>query len=55
MNALFGLPQKKSAGINFRDVVHDHLFFGKQEKVDEHIALAHQKDTKEPKICIIWH
>ena len=54
MDALFGLPQKKSAGISFRDALHGNLFFGKQE-VDEHIALAHQKYTKEPKICIIWH
>ena len=55
MDALFGLPRKKSAGISFRDALHGHLFFGKQEEVDEHIALAHQKYTKEPKICIIWH
>ena len=54
MDALFGLPQKKSAGISFRDALHGKLFFGKQE-VDEHIALAHPKYTKEPKICIIWH
>ena len=53
MDALFGLPLKKSAGISYRDALHGHLFFGQQEMVDEHVALASQKYRKEPKVCIV--
>ena len=51
MDALFGLPRKKSAGISFRDSLHGHLFFGQQERVDEHVASASQQRRKEPKVC----
>lgn len=51
MDALFGLPRKKAAGISFRDPIHGHLFFGKQERVDEFVAMAHTKDKRDTKVC----
>ena len=38
MDALFGLPRKKSAGSSYRDALHGDLFFGNQAAVDEHVA-----------------
>ena len=38
MDALFGLPRKKSAGSSYRDALHGDLFFGSQAEVDEHVA-----------------
>ena len=55
MDGLFGLPQKMTVGINFRDAIQGRLSFRQQEKVDEHIAIAGQKHRKEPKICIVMH
>ena len=54
IDALFGLPRKKSAGISHRDAIHGDLYFGKQETVDEHVAMASQKQKKEPtSVCTI--
>ena len=52
MDGLFGLPRKKSAGTSFRSALHGHLFFGQQEKVDEHVAMASVGDKKDPKVVI---
>ena len=38
MDALFGLPQKKSAGTSYRDPLFEHLFFHDQFIVDEFVA-----------------
>ena len=38
MDALFGLPRKKSAGSSYRGALHGDLFFGSQAEVDEHVA-----------------
>lgn len=38
MDALFGLPRKKSAGQSFKDPVHGDLFFQDQQAVDEYIS-----------------
>lgn len=38
MDALFGLPRKKAAGISHRDAIHGHLFFGNQRSVDEFVS-----------------
>ena len=51
MDALFGLPRKKSAGISFRDPIHGHVFFGQQERVDEHVATASLTHKKGSKVC----
>lgn len=34
MDALFGLPRKRSAGVSYRDPLHRELFFCKQPPVD---------------------
>ena len=52
MDALFGLPRKKSAGRSFREAIHGHLFFGDQSAVDEFVASAPSKHKKGPKVCI---
>ena len=38
MDALFGLPRKKAAGVSLREPLHGALFFGNQMAVDEHVA-----------------
>lgn len=38
MDALFGLPRKKAAGVSHRPAVQGHLFFVEQSCVDEHVA-----------------
>ena len=40
MDALFGLPRKKSAGQSFREARHGHLFFRQPSVVDEFVALS---------------
>ena len=37
MDALFGLPRKKSAGISYCDPLAGNLFFGDQSTVDEFV------------------
>lgn len=38
LDALFGLPRKKSAGHSFRPPLHGHLCFIDQAEVDEYVA-----------------
>ena len=38
LDALFGLPRKKSAGTSVRQPVHGTIFFCEQEGVDEYVA-----------------
>ena len=40
MDALFGLPRKKSAGKSVKEPVHGHLFFKEQQSVDEFVESA---------------
>lgn len=46
LDALFGLPRKKSAGESFRSPLHGDLFFCDQTEVDEFVinASCGQKD-----------
>ena len=37
MDAVFGLPRKKSAGVSFRPPLHKDLFFLDQGEVDEFV------------------
>ena len=37
MDAIFGLPRKKSAGISFRPPLHQVLFFHDQKEVDQFV------------------
>jgi len=50
MDALFGLPRKKSAGISFRDPLHGNLFFGDQAAVDEYVSSYRSTGQKMPKV-----
>lgn len=40
MDALFGLPRKKSAGCSYRGALHKDLFFCEQSAVDEFVACS---------------
>ena len=52
MDALFGLPRKKSAGKSFRNALHRHIFFGRQESVDEFVEHESSSKVKKPvKVC----
>ena len=46
MDALFGLPRKKSAGISHRDALHGELFFHSQSDVDEFVAESGHRKSK---------
>lgn len=51
MDALFGLPRKKSAGISYRESLHGDLFFGSQASVDEFVSSS----TNEPKTPKVFY
>ena len=55
MDALFGLPRKKSAGHSLREAIHGHLFFRDQSLVDEFVALTQSKHNKSQKVYIATH
>ena len=38
MDALFGLPRKKSTGVSYQDPLLGSLFFGDQSNVDQFVA-----------------
>ena len=42
MDALFGLPRRKSAGQSHRQPLHGHLYFRDQQALDEHVASIQQ-------------
>ncbi|CAI8049128.1 hypothetical protein GBAR_LOCUS27057, partial [Geodia barretti] len=50
MDALFGLPRKKSAGQSHRDPLHGHIFFKDQPSVDEHVASSSRRNACD-KVC----
>lgn len=50
MDALFGLPRKKSAGSSTRDPLHGSLFFSDQMAVDEHVSSYQSYGKKIPKV-----
>lgn len=49
MDALFGLPRKKSAGKSFRSALHGHIFLVSQPCVDEFVesSRTERKPTKQ--------
>ena len=54
MDALFGLPRKKSAGKSFRNPLHGHIFFGNQQSVDEFVESAgNEKKPTKASLCVI--
>jgi len=50
VDALFGLPRKKSAGTSHRDPLHGSLFFGDQAAVDEYVAAYKMPRKNVPKV-----
>ena len=57
MDALFGLPRKKSAGQSLREAIHGYLFFRDQLAVDEFVAsksLHSKKPLKEVCATMRW-
>ena len=54
MDALFGLPRKKSAGTSHRAPLHADLFFQDQSAVDEFVAKCSSDTTKRNvSICVV--
>ena len=51
MDALFGLPRKKSAGISYRDPLHNELFFCKQSSVDQFVEESSSNKAKPFYVC----
>ena len=49
VDALFGLPRKKAAGISQRDPLHGDLFFGNQSAVDEFVA-SYEMSKRVPNV-----
>ena len=54
MDALFGLPRKKSSGISHREALHGNVFFGNQQSVDEYVQ-SYTTQTKEQKVYIMMY
>lgn len=50
MDAIFGLPRKKSAGISYGDAFHGHYFFEDQFKVDEFVSSVPSRKQKDVKV-----
>ena len=50
MDALFGLPRKRSAGKSLRDPLHGKIFFGDQNEVDQFVAAHESQKKKVPKV-----
>ena len=50
IDALFGLPRKKSAGTSHRAPLHADLFFQNQSEVDEFVAKCTSADTSKPRV-----
>ena len=52
MDALFGLPRKKSAGVSYRGPLMGELFFFDQTEVDQFIALSEKsKSKRKANVC----
>ena len=49
MDALFGLPRKKSSGTSYSEAVHGHYFFDNQSMVDEFVSSASAR--RHEKVC----
>lgn len=52
MDALFGLPRKKSAGTSVRLPLFGHTMFMNQNSVDEYVAAESTTNLHVPKVCV---
>ena len=50
MDALFGLPRKKSSGSSYRNSIHGHYFFCDQSAVDEFVSMASSRKKSDMKV-----
>ena len=55
MDAIFGLPRKKSAGVSYGDAIHGHYFFEDQSKVDEFVLSVPSRRQKDIKVPCTMH
>ena len=53
LDALFGLPRKKSAGTSHRDALHGDLFFCDQAAVDEYVVSYEMRTNKIPNVNML--
>ena len=53
MDALFGLPRKKSAGTSHRAPLHADLFFQDQSAVDELAKCSSDTTKRNVSICVV--
>ena len=56
MDALFGLPRKKSAGSSVRDPLHGSRFFYDQDEVDRFVQSQDSSETTVSHLLVylIW-
>ena len=50
MDALFGLPRKKAAGVSYREPLHGDLFFNNQSAVDQFVVENSEQSTSMPNV-----
>ena len=55
IDAIFGLPRKKSAGESVRAPLHGHLFFHDQTVVDEYVESASKHKFTSHKVHVYPH
>ena len=55
MDALFGLPRKKSAGQSFSNPLSGKLFFLDQDLVDDFVAAESMQKRADPKVYSYIH
>ena len=53
MDAIFGLPRKKSAGSSVRGLLHGHIYFYDQTVVDEFVEHSSFKSEKVSNLFIL--
>ena len=53
MDAVFGLPRKRSAGLSYRDPVNGHLLFYDQAILDEYVSTYQTtKQNSKLEVCL---
>lgn len=52
MDALFGLPRKKAAGISHRQALHGAIFFQDQSSVDSFVSNFHEARYSHNKVTV---
>ena len=50
MDALYGLPRKKAAGVSYREPLHRDLFFNNQSAVDQFVVENSEQSTSMPNV-----